>query len=234
MMSSQQYGACAGKNVFKRRRCCEAIGFALWSLSVVTGCGSILPKAPEQPTLYILDGITTDTTAGLRTGNADGKRAGFNAQLPAMTISTPIAGAGFGGIHIIYQRKEHELEHFALSQWVDTPAQMLAPLIVRAVESSGAFRGVVRGSTAAVSDFRLDTEIVRLQQNFVTTPSETRLTLRAVLVNTATRRIVAAREFDASVASVSEDTRGGVAAANAAVRQVLAGLTKFCAEAITQ
>jgi len=238
MNSLPQSGICRDPSVHKFRRnfghhC--AIFFALLSASVLNGCGSILPKAPEQPTLYMLDSVPTNAQPGAtpsaRASSLDVKLARSTAQLPTLTISTPIAAAGFGGVHIIYQRKAHELERYALNQWVDTPAQMLAPLIVRAVESSGAFRGVVRSSTAAISDFRLDTEIVRLQQNFIATPSEARLTLRAVLVNTATRRVVAAREFDASVAAVSEDPGGGVVAANAAVRQVLAEVAKFCAEA---
>ena len=249
MKSLPQYGIYRDKNVHNfrhncgrncRRYNCRMIFFALLSVSVLNGCGSLLPKAPDQPTLYMLDGMLDampinaqpSAQTNARTNNVDIKQVQPGAPLPTLTVSTPIAAAGFGGVHIVYQRKAHELERFALNQWVDTPAQMLAPLIVRAVENGSAFRGVVRGSTAAVSDFRLDTEIVRLQQNFISAPSETRLTLRAVLVNTATRRIVAAREFDTSVAAASEDPRGGVEAANAAVRQVLADLAKFCAEAV--
>jgi cholesterol transport system auxiliary component len=238
MNSLPQYEICRDNNVQKFRRNCSIIFFALLSVSVLNGCGSLLPKAPDQPTLYMLDGMPASAQPGAqtnaRTNNVELRQVLPGAQLPTLTISTPIAAAGFGGVHIVYQRKVHELERFAQNQWVDTPAQMLAPLIVRAVENGGAFRGVVRGSTAAASDFRLDTEIVRLQQNFISTPSETRLTLRAVLVNTAARRVVAAREFDASVAAASEDPRGGVEAANAAVRQVLADLAKFCAEAVAQ
>ena len=240
MNSLPQYGICRGKNVHKFRHNCRAIFFTLLSVGVLNGCGSLLPKAPDQPTLYLLDGMPTNAQPGAptsaqtnaRTNNVDLKQVMSGAQLPTLTIGTPIAAAGFGGVHIVYQRKAHELERFALNQWVDTPAQMLAPQIVRAVENTGAFRGVVRASTAAASDFRLDTEIVRLQQNFISTPSETRFTLRAVLVNSATRRIVGAREFDASAAAASEDPRSGVDAANAAVRQVLADLAKFCAEAV--
>ena len=58
-----------------------------------------------------------------------------------------------------------------------------------------------------------------------------RLTLRAVLVETATRRVLALRELDRSVAAASDDPYGGVAAANQAAQQVLADLVRFCAEA---
>jgi cholesterol transport system auxiliary component len=108
---------------------------------------------------------------------------------------------------------------------------MLTPLIVRTLENSGAFRAVVRGSTSAASELRLDTEVIRLQQEFNVSPSQVRFTLRAVMVDTATRRVVAASEFEAIVASPTEDATGGVIAANQAVGRVLADLTKFSIEA---
>ena len=66
------------------------------------------------------------------------------------------------------------------------------------------------------------------------TPSRFRLTLRAVLIDTATRRVVAAREFDTEVKSSSDDAAGGVVAADSATKIVLAGLAAFCAEIVAR
>ena len=71
----------------------------------------------------------------------------------------------------------------------------------------------------------------RLQHDFTSTPSRVRFTLRAYLVENATRRVIDTREFDAVVPSVSEDPHGGVVAASGAVRAVLADLSLFCADA---
>ena len=108
---------------------------------------------------------------------------------------------------------------------------MLAPLIVSAVERSGAFRAVVQTPSAAAGEMRLDIEILRLQHEFLGTPSQVRFTLRAYLVERVTRRVIASREFDAVVAAASEDAYGGVVAANRAVQTVLENLSAFCAEA---
>jgi cholesterol transport system auxiliary component len=43
--------------------------------------------------------------------------------------------------------------------------------------------------------------------------------------------VIAVREFDASVAAASDNTAGGVAAANLVVDQVLQALAVFCAAA---
>lgn len=210
-----------------RRWLVALIGVTVGTL--LSGCGSLLPKAPVQPTLYMLDALPLPLPQPPGTNAAAAINQPGNTA-PTLTVNTPIAAAGFGSTHIVYQRQAHELEHFALNQWVDTPVQMLTPLMVRAIEQHGGFRAVVRGSTAAVSELRLDTELIRLQQEFNTTPSRVRLTLRAVLVNTTSRRVLASREFDASVATSSDDPVGGVAAANQAVQRALGELAAFCAD----
>ena len=108
---------------------------------------------------------------------------------------------------------------------------MLAPLLVAALDDKLAFRGVVMAASVAAGDLRLDTEIVRLQQNFDTQPSRVRFTLRAVMVDNATRRVLAWREFDETVAATRDDPQGGVVAANRAVQTVLHQVASFCVEA---
>ena len=132
---------------------------------------------------------------------------------------------------IIYLRDAYKLEYFANSEWVDPPARMLPPLLVSALERSGAFRAVIQTPGSASGDLRLDTQVIRLQHEFQTTPSHARFTLRAYLVDDKSRRVVAWREFEADVPAASDDPYGGVVAANKAVQMVLADLSAFCAEA---
>jgi cholesterol transport system auxiliary component len=107
---------------------------------------------------------------------------------------------------------------------------MLAPLIVATLQAVPALGLVVLAPSAAVGDLLLDTEIVRLQQDFDSLPSRVHLVLRATLIDAATQRVVATREFDQSVAAASEDPYGGVVAANRAVQDVLEDLAGFCNE----
>jgi len=201
-------------NIIRRRA-----GYALSGLALLAGCGSLLPKPAAPPTLYALDDDTAPPPLQQPAATA-----------PTLIISTPRAAAGFDTRHIVYQRQAHQLDYFAQSQWADTPAQMLAPLLLRALERGGAFRAVLAAPAAATGDYRLDTELIRLQQDFATAPSRVRVTLRAVLVDTTTRRAVAAREFDLSLPAPSEDAYGGVRAANQAAQQLLVELAAFCAQ----
>jgi cholesterol transport system auxiliary component len=108
---------------------------------------------------------------------------------------------------------------------------MLAPLLAQALEQSGGFRAVVQSPSLATAQLRLDTELVRLQQDFSARPSRVQLTLRAQLIDTDTRRVLAAAEFDESEAAPTDDPYGGVIAANRALARLLERVAAFCADA---
>ena len=193
------------------------------SLLVLAACGTLRPAATPQAAFYSLEGAQGAAPAAVP------RR--LPAAAPTLIVNPPHAAAGFDSSRIIYVRETHKLEYFAHSEWVDPPARMLAPLLVAAVESSGAFRAVVLTPSAAAGELRLDTEIIRLQQEFRTQPSRVRFTLRAYLVEDKTRRVLAWREFDTAVPAASDDPYGGVVAANQAVQAVLKDVAAFCAAA---
>ena len=187
-------------------------------LALTGGCSALRSTTTPPPAYYSLDRPASETRVPVTPVVA----------APTLIINPPHAASGFDSQRIIYVRAVHQLEYFANSEWVDTPARMLAPLIVAAVENSGAFRAVVLTPGAAAGDLRLDTEIQRLQQEFGSQPSRLRFTLRATLVDDTTRQVLAWREFNETVAAPSDDPYGGVIAANQAVQAVLKQLADFC------
>ncbi|HSG24130.1 MAG TPA: ABC-type transport auxiliary lipoprotein family protein [Azonexus sp.] len=193
------------------------------TLMTLAGCSALQPAATPNPTVYSLERIPGGAAVAAPTVAP--------VSAPTLIVSPPRAAAGYENHQIIYVREPHKLEHFAHNQWIEPPARMLAPLIVAAIENSGTFRAVVRTPSTAAGDLRLDTEIIRLQQEFRSQPSLVRFTLRAHLIDENTRHVVAWREFDTSVAATSDDPYGGVVAANLAVQAVLEKLSAFCAEA---
>jgi cholesterol transport system auxiliary component len=196
-----------------RRLCIVGLMIALSA-----GCSALRPAAVEQPYFYSLDGVRSEASAT------------SPLAAPTLIINPPNSTSGFSSQRIVYVREAHQLEYYAHSEWIDSPARMLAPLITAVVGNSGAFRAVVTTPSAADGDLRLDTEIVRLQHELDVSPSRVRFTLRATLVDNKTRAVLAWREFDESVAATSETPYGGVLAANQAVQIVLEQLAHFCAE----
>jgi cholesterol transport system auxiliary component len=199
-------------------------------LTLISSCSRLMPKPVPQPTYYTLDATTSRRVADPSppATTRDPSRSGLS---PTLVINPPRAASGFDSQRMIYVRQAHQLEYFAHNQWIDTPARMLAPLLVAAIEPSVAFDAVLLSTTGASGDLRLDTEILRLQQDFSSSPSKVRFTLRAYLVDATTRRVLARRDLDASVATASDDPYGGVLAANAAVQSVLEQLASLCNEA---
>ncbi|MCX7194290.1 MAG: ABC-type transport auxiliary lipoprotein family protein [Proteobacteria bacterium] len=144
-----------------------------------------------------------------------------------LAVSMPVARAGFDTPQMAFQRLPLELEYFATHRWADTPARMLKPLLVQALEPE--FKAVVQAPGSA--DLRLDTELIRLQQNFTTNPSRIQLTLRAQLTEIKGNRVIAVKLFDESENALNEDAYGGVIAANLALQRILTQISEFCLNA---
>jgi cholesterol transport system auxiliary component len=191
---------------------------------ILLGACSILDTTKETPPAF----FSLYSASPGASGSAPAPRS---ITAPTLIINPPHAAAGFDSHRIVYIRKPQQLEYFAHSEWVDTPARMIAPGIVSAIENTGAFRAVVLTPSAAVGDLRLDIEIRRLQHEFSSTPSRVRFTLRAYLVDNATRQVLAWQEFDETVAAAQDDPYGGIVAANVAVQNVMRQLASFCADA---
>jgi cholesterol transport system auxiliary component len=189
-------------------------------------CSALAPSTTPPPAFYSLNGAPGPAIAA---AVAAAPTPGYGGQ-PTLIINPPRAAAGFDSQRIIYLREAHKLEYFANSEWVDPPARMLGTLLVASLQNTGAFRAVVLAPGTAVGEMRLETDIIRLQQEFQASPSRVRFTLRATLLDDKTRRVLAWREFDASVTSATDDPYGGVVAANGAVQWVLKDLAEFCAE----
>ena len=187
-------------------------------LLALSGCTGLRPAATEDISTYVLD------------AQAEARPAAKATPL-TLIVSPPRAAAGFDSARMAYLRKPHELEYFAANQWADSPARMLAPLLVRTLESGAGFRAVAPASSAAKGDLRLDTELVRLQQEFTARPSQVRLTVRAQVVEVASRRVVATREFEALEDTPADTPYGGVIAANRALARVLGQIADFCSAA---
>ena len=206
-------------------------GTAMLLTLLASGCSGLLPKPVAPPSVYALGGFRA-TRDALPASASTSAPTSASTSAPTLLLSATRSAPGYGSQHIVYVRVAHQLEHFARSVWVDSPARMLEPLMVAALEQTGAFRAVGSATRAIAGELRLDTEVLRLQHEFGGGPSRVRFTLRASLTDNATRQVISTREFDATVAADSDDPYGGVVAANRAVRQVLQQLASYCAEAV--
>lgn len=189
----------------------------LGSAFVLASCTGLQPPQLSAPSIYLLE--AQPLAAPQRP----------KGEL-TLAVGVPRAAPGFGTARMIYVRQPHKIEYFAHSRWADPPARMLAPLMVRALDEAAGFRAVVPARSALPADLRLDSELVRLQQDFSNRPSSVQLTLRAKLIDVRAGLVLAAREFSETEPTTTDDPAGGVSAANRAVQRMLGTLAEFCAQ----
>ena len=144
-----------------------------------------------------------------------------------LLVSPPRALTGHDSRRMLYTEQPYELRHFVYNEWSDRPAVMLEPLIVQAMESTGRFRAVVGISNGIMPDFRLDTRIVGMYQDFSTDPSLARVTLRFQLIDLDERTVLATSLFEEVEPAPSDDPYGGVIAINVALTRVLERAAQF-------
>jgi cholesterol transport system auxiliary component len=192
-----------------------------WALAVLVliafggGCGGLQQPQVDAVTLHVLAAKPLQRAVKLQRD-------------AVIEVAPPRAWPGFDTPQMVYVRQPYELDYFAANRWADTPAHMLGPLLARGLEQAGSFRAVVQAPSTVAVDFRLDTEIIRLQQDFAAHPSRVEFTLRVQLTDVRAKRILASRVFQEVENVPSEDPAGGVIAANAALQRMLEQIADFC------
>lgn len=145
----------------------------------------------------------------------------------SILVSVPDAIPGYQTEQMLYTDKPFELSNFAHSSWISSPGNMLYPLIIQSLQRSHYFFAVASGPEADKTEYRLDTQLIQLQQNFLTKPSKLDLVANIVLTHIDDARVVASRIIQISVPCPEDTPYGGVIAANQAAFTFTAQVSKF-------
>ena len=190
----------------------------LLTLAAALGGCTALQRAPsEAPNLHLLAAKPMAPTA-------------HPQRDLVLEVSAPSSWPGFDTSAMAYVQRPYELNYFAANRWADTPARMLGPLLAQALEQSGGFKAVVRTPTGVRPDLRLDTEVVRLVQDFTARPSSAEFVLRIQLIDIRGKRVVATKLLVESEPAPTDNPDGGVTATNVALQRLLQQTVAFCNE----
>ncbi|MFZ6686293.1 ABC-type transport auxiliary lipoprotein family protein [Undibacterium sp. SXout11W] len=152
----------------------------------------------------------------------------------SIEISTIRAVPELDGRHMLYVQHPYQIERYQQSEWQQKPASMLMPLVMAALEGSGLFQVVLHSPNPINVTYRLELELVQLEQEFTVHPSLIHLGLRAYFTENKSRTIVAWQEFNVTQAAPTEDAYGGVIASRLATTEVLRQLVEFCRSHLRQ
>lgn len=176
----------------------------------LTGCSPV--KIPVS-NIYTLESFGTHKYAGHSTHS--------------ILVSVPEALAGYQTEQMFYVQKPFELNAFVHNAWVSSPANMIYPLIIESLQKSRYFFAVASGPYVDKSEYRLDTQLIELQQNFLVKPSTIHLIVKAMVTHIADHRILASRVFHEQVNCPMDTPYGGVIAANRATKALTRALSEF-------
>ncbi len=192
-------------------------------LSLLTGCVNLQPIPAHTEAAYALE----------RTAPPQSK-AIFQRTNSTVLVTTPIAITSYSTSKMIYTQRPYQLRSFANNRWVAPPAQMLTPLLVQSLQNTNYFKAVLSTPYFGETNYRIDSELLKLEQNFSHKPSEIQLAMRVQVTNAATEKLLASRRFDVTVAAPSENPYGGVVAANEAVATLMQQINAFVIAAVSR
>ncbi len=188
----------------------------------LSSCVSVGPKSKDVPGTYIFE--VTPVERGQSVQLSGG---------PIVSVGVPRAAAGYDTGRMAYMRETGKLEYFSVHRWADTPARMLQPLLVNALEGTGSFQAVVMAPSSIKGDVRLDTELVRLRQIFLSADrSQVQLTLRFQLI--AGGKVLGTYLFERSMETSSPTPQGGAATVNRLLEEFLAEATLFTKQTVLE
>ncbi|MBA2648738.1 MAG: membrane integrity-associated transporter subunit PqiC [Legionella sp.] len=144
-----------------------------------------------------------------------------------LMVSVPEAAGSYLTEQMWYVREPFQVQAFAHNAWVSPPAAMLYPLLIQSLQHSGFFHAVTSSGYSEGTDFRLDTQLYTLEQNFLKHPSEMEFSAKVVLTNIKDNHILGSHIITEHVPCPSDTPEGGVIAANQAVELFTAEVNEF-------
>lgn len=149
-----------------------------------------------------------------------------------LLVTLPEAVAGYQTNSMLYFKKPYQLESFANNAWIDPPASMLYPLLIQSIQSSGYFAAVSSSPYTQGAEYRLDTQVLHLEQDFLAKPSVLIFSIKVVLTRVSDSKVLVSRILVQKVACTMDTPYGGVLAANKASYVLTEQVTRFIVSAI--
>ena len=191
-------------------RLCTVMGIGIGALALA-GCLS-LPHDTHQIQTFFL---SLDRSAGGTAISEVRPKAG------TLVVNVPVAQPGFDGPHMAYMQRPYEVSYYATHQWADSPARMVTPVLIQALEQTGYWRAIVPMPTSVRGDHRVEIDQLELVQTFLQKPSQVRLALRVQVIKLPEYLVLGTRLFEVAEVASSDDAYGGAVAANRAADKLV-------------
>ncbi len=146
---------------------------------------------------------------------------------PSIVIYPIKTSAVYNSPRIAYQLQKYDISYYAQNEWADTPGQLLLPVFLASMESSGLFHSTISISSSAISDLALDVELQKLIHEYDENDSKVRMIVRMQLIDLKRRNILASETLDLLEPAPSNDPLGAVKGTNQLVNQLIQASQSF-------
>lgn len=148
-------------------------------------------------------------------------------------VAQPEAAYIYNTTGMAYTAKPYQVSYYSQNEWAATPSQMMLPLLAQSLEKTGAFRAVVVAPYLGKTDYTINTQIIRIQQNYINPQAGYfELVVQVEVVRVATGHTVATRQFSVKEPIGQASPYNGVIAANAAMAKLLLQVGRFASTVI--
>jgi cholesterol transport system auxiliary component len=190
----------------------------IFTLIVFSSACVIGPSESNAPRSYFLN-----PEISWKNPHGYGERIGTAVLL----ITQPKPQAGFDTARMAYLLRPYEINYFAFNQWADPPARLLHRIMVENLDKTGLWSAVLQTPGTVPAQYRLDSDNLILEQQFLSRPSRVRLALRAQMIDVKKQTILASQYFELFETAASDDAYGGVLAANRAAEKLLVEMAEW-------
>ena len=156
------------------------------------------------------------------------KKVASSKTRTTLALVMPTASPGFETANMLYVMTPFQLQSFTRNRWVAPPAEMLVPIMLQALRSQAYYQAVVPPTLMVSSNYRLNLQIVKLQQEFLLPDSNVRLEIQAILLDGHSNRVIASKQFSTLVAVNGSTPYAGVLATNRAVADLTKRIATWC------
>ncbi len=191
-------------------------------LIVIMSLGALIACSP----------VKMPVTNQYQISNFSAKQLVNKASPNTLLVTNPEAVAGYQTQSMLYIKKPYQLEAFVKNAWVDPPASMLYPLLIQSIQRTGYFNAISSGPYGQGADYRLDTQVLHIEQNFLKKPSVLEFSIKVVLTRVSDNKIIASRIIAQNMPCSVDTPYGGVIAANKASLLITETVARFVVASI--
>lgn len=145
-----------------------------------------------------------------------------------LALAMPTASPGFETANMLYVMTPFQLQSFTRNRWVAPPAEMLVPIMLQVLRATDYYEAIVPPTLLVSSNYRLNLQIVKLQQEFLLPDSKLRLEIEALLLDDHSHRVISSKQFTTLVDVNGTTPYAGVLATNRAVADLTKRIASWC------